>query len=343
LLRTKIFLGLISLIILALLAGCISQSEPKPEDVVLSFLEASLHGEHEAAYEYLSKDDKAFKSKEAYVEEFEESPMTKLLEKKISFDIVNSETSESDATVQVEITMPDLGSMLLDLMGVALSSSLSSEEDQKKLEQAIEEKYGQGNVPMTSEKQTFHLLKEENAWKIFMNWRGEAQAAKDASEAKKRKAEEDRQNAFAELQKKMELENARRAQKEQEKLRREAKIREEKDKYIEKLALTNIEVSKRRDPSYAGPIKIISGTLKNNGERTLDKVEVTVYFLDAKGIVIGEEDYHPVLNSSFSYGDSNKPLKPNYVRDFAYKLGPYAPSTWAGEIKAKITDIEFSK
>ena len=35
------------------------------------------------------------------------------------------------------------------------------------------------------------------------------------------------------------------------------------------------------------------------------------------------------------------PLKPNYVKDFGYKLASYAPSNWTGNIETEITDIDF--
>ena len=40
--------------------------------------------------------------------------------------------------------------------------------------------------------------------------------------------------------------------------------------------------------------------IKNNGTETLEMVKVTVYFKDAQGNTIAEEDYTPVLVSEFS-------------------------------------------
>ena len=90
------------------------------------------------------------------------------------------------------------------------------------------------------------------------------------------------------------------------------------------------------------PVKGVFGTVVNQGDRTLNQVEVTVYFLDQEGNVVGEEDYYPVLVTQYSIGD-NKPLKPNYVEDFGYSGGDDAPSTWAGRARAEITDIAFAE
>ena len=85
--------------------------------------------------------------------------------------------------------------------------------------------------------------------------------------------------------------------------------------------------------------------LRNRGERTLKLVEVTVYFKDARGQVISEENYHPVLVSSFSLDSSSKPLKPGYVWQMeSDKFYPAknVPTEWQeGNALAKITDLEF--
>ncbi len=93
-----------------------------------------------------------------------------------------------------------------------------------------------------------------------------------------------------------------------------------------------------------GRVPGVTFKLKNNGDRTLDKVKVTVFFNDENGNIIFEEDYHPVLVSDYSLYD-NKPLKPNYVwrnergRFYSAKS---VPSEWkTGDVTAKITDIEF--
>jgi hypothetical protein len=57
---------------------------------------------------------------------------------------------------------------------------------------------------------------------------------------------------------------------------------------------------------------------------------------------IFEETYSPVWVSEYSFGTSNKPLKPNYSRRFGYSIDD-VPSDWAKKIKAEITDIRFER
>ena len=76
---------------------------------------------------------------------------------------------------------------------------------------------------------------------------------------------------------------------------------------------------------------------------TLSEVEITIYFLDKNGKEIAEKSYSPVLvvKNNFYPEHDNKPLKPNYVKDFGYIVEDDAQSLWRGEATAKITDIEF--
>lgn len=112
----------------------------------------------------------------------------------------------------------------------------------------------------------------------------------------------------------------------------EIKKKEEKESYIKKISLKNVSVSSKEK---------ISGTIINNGERTLRVVTLIVFFLNEEGIVIGEKDYHPVFVTEYSKGDDKKPLKPNYVKDFGYWVKNHAPSSWGQEIKIEIKNIEF--
>lgn len=108
----------------------------------------------------------------------------------------------------------------------------------------------------------------------------------------------------------------------------------EKQAYINKIAIRNLRVSKS---TFGSPG--VFGEIKNVGDRTLKKVEITIYFLDKSGKPIFEEIYHPVLVTDFSLGD-NEPLKSNYSRKFGYSTDD-VPSEWAKKVRAKITNIEF--
>lgn len=151
------------------------------------------------------------------------------------------------------------------------------------------------------------------------------------------------------------------AQKEQEKLRSEAvqaereaeelaEAKEEEKRQAERQAyIQNVELygfkakyfSTYSDKRVPG----VEFKLKNNGERVLRKVEVTVYFKDRSGAVIAEQEYNPVLVTKYSFSGDNKPLKPNYIWQLEkgkFLQAKSVPSEWAeGRAEARITDIEF--
>jgi len=85
--------------------------------------------------------------------------------------------------------------------------------------------------------------------------------------------------------------------------------------------------------------------LKNRGNRSLKSVEVTVFFKNANGRIISEEDYHAVLASDSPFS-SGKPLKPGYIWQMErgkFYQAPRVPDEWQeGSAEARITDLEFA-
>ena len=112
-------------------------------------------------------------------------------------------------------------------------------------------------------------------------------------------------------------------------------LNKEKLDYLDKLLIRNIQMIRSGPASHA-----VRGELKNTGDRTLNEVEITVYFLDREGNPIFEERRYPVLVSDFSI--DRKPLKPGYGEKFICD-GRDAPSDWAKKVEVKVTDIKFAE
>ena len=102
--------------------------------------------------------------------------------------------------------------------------------------------------------------------------------------------------------------------------------------------------AKYRDLLLSGRVPGVLFKLRNKGERSLDRIKVVVYFEDAKGSVLAEEDFLPVGVSRFS---DDKPLKPGYIWQMEqgkFYAAESVPSEWKeGAVSAKVTDIEFSE
>jgi len=85
--------------------------------------------------------------------------------------------------------------------------------------------------------------------------------------------------------------------------------------------------------------------LKNNSNKLLKRVEVTVYFYDSEDKPIHEETYVPISDDSMLFSRKDPALKPNYVwreklNEFEIRnLGP----EWSGKAKAFVTHGFFSE
>lgn len=119
----------------------------------------------------------------------------------------------------------------------------------------------------------------------------------------------------------------------------------DKDNYIRNVEITEF-VAKRIDTYLEKDVPAIRISLKNNGNRSLDKVKVVVYFKDSNGNTIYEEYFHPVLVNQYSYRGDNKPLKSGYIKEMEkgrYYTLKSALSDWQeGNAIAEIVDIDFT-
>ena len=83
--------------------------------------------------------------------------------------------------------------------------------------------------------------------------------------------------------------------------------------------------------------------LKNNGNKELKRVQLTVYFKDNSGNIIHEDYFTPI--SEYSWNDNSKSLKPNRIWQMEsghYYKADNVPSEWKeGSAEIKVTDIEF--
>ena len=77
----------------------------------------------------------------------------------------------------------------------------------------------------------------------------------------------------------------------------------------------------------------------NNGNKTLSKVGVTIYYLNNENVRIAERSEFPVY--PYLGQEDESLLKPNYEKEFEIEIESKAPKNWGGEIEIEITKIEF--
>ena len=330
-------MAVICTLTILLVVGC-GKIGSNPKDVLSKYLDASLHGRHEEAYQYFSAKDKVIKSLQEYLSEQskEESPFAQALASKISYEIKEVTVTGNQAKANVEITASDFGGIFTDILGAAFMSAFGEKKDEKEMEKMLAEKYKGKDIPMTTTTQSFDLVKDADGRKVFFDWETKKKVDEAMRQAKQLEKEKKLYAAKEKYQEVLELDS--KAVEASEKIKHlDAEIENfrEKQAYIDKVKITKLEVAK----AVLGGLGVF-GEIKNLGNRSLKEVEITVYFLNKIGKPIFEETYHPVLVSEYSFGDRNKPLKPNYTRKFGYSTDD-VPSDWAKKVCAKITDIEF--
>lgn len=103
--------------------------------------------------------------------------------------------------------------------------------------------------------------------------------------------------------------------------------------YISQVSIRNVKVG----PELRGQFGAF-GEIKNDGNRTLERVQITIYCLNSEGKPIFEQTYAPVLASSSI--SREQPLKAGYSRQFGVRVDD-VPSDWAKKVDVKVTSISF--
>lgn len=85
----------------------------------------------------------------------------------------------------------------------------------------------------------------------------------------------------------------------------------------------------------------VSFKIKNRGDSTISKLELTIYYKDLAGDVIYDTRITPI-NAESLFG-MTEPLKPNYIwqQEGQFFETPNVPSEWSGDADVEITEIQF--
>jgi hypothetical protein len=320
--------------LLLIVLGCSNQ--PGPREILGRYLDTALKGKMTESYIYLSSSDKTVKSLLNYADSTEENPVAKLFADKTTYEVKELKITGKTAIAVVSIQLPDQSALLGDIMGAAIASAFGGKSDA--LEKTIVDKYKNKKLPMTNIEKTYTLIKEKDGWKIFNNWASinkiETLAIEVRQLLKARKPEEAKQKYTVLLSvDKTICDTSKNIKALGTDITNFTLIQE----YIPKILVRNISVGL----SILDELGVF-GEIKNTGDSTLQKVEITIYCLDKAGKTIFEKSYHPVLVTDFSFSDANEPLKPNYSRKFGVKMDD-APSDWSRKVNVFVTDISFDK
>ena len=119
----------------------------------------------------------------------------------------------------------------------------------------------------------------------------------------------------------------------------------DKKEYIDKyLKIYDIETIVTPDSYVASNSAATTFAIKNMGNEIINRLEITIFYLDNDGSAFYEDDFIVIFNCSYG---CLKELKPNYIwRD---EPGDYfitqevSLNDWSGEVKVGVKSISFKK
>ncbi len=312
-------------------------------------MHAVYRGNYREAYTYIAAQDKSIKTVDEYVQECQADPVFKVGLAMEAPDTLTPRVVSLDhdvAVLTVTRSAPDMTAILDRFADPASARTLTEQELKKMSAKEIRDKLQGKEVPRVTIHETYTLVKEDDRWRVFFDWKTQqaeqrkqetiSRLLADASQLR-------RTHNFAEALKKYEEilaidRNVQQAAAEKAEVLKELDQLQEKQQYLALLQLQNIRIERQRQRGSEALKDSVIGTIVNQGDRTLTRVKVAVYFLDAEG----NEINYPALASEFSYISDTQLLTPRSKKDFGFTIEGYAPPDWSGRVSVKITDIEFA-
>jgi hypothetical protein len=353
--RKHIIRSLLLAIALLLPLACGKSPGSTPDAVLTTYLDAYYKGRYEEAYGQVSSQDRSVKTLQDYLAENKNtaSPLAEIFADNIAIKVLSASESDATVTARVAITLPDIDGMLKGLTGTATGSAPTA-VDTGKAGRALAKKYERKEVPTISKKETYQLVREQGTWKVHLDWQAEIitrqkekRIAALLEEARQLRQSGSLQSALEKYAQVLALDSEIvLADQGIEDTKREIREYQDKQEYIKKVSLYDLKA--KFYTVYAdNKVPGVEFKLKNNGERLLREVEVTVYFKDTTGKTIAEERYHPVLAMNKSYSGDQIILKQNYIWQMEngnFYKADFVPTEWEeGSVTAKITDIKFAE
>lgn len=149
-----------------------------PLAVIRSYLKATYARDYRAAYRYISAADQRVRAEDSYVQGQEEfTGFTARLAGKLAdfmdLHLIDESTESNRSIIKVEYSVPaseDVSALVWDWNSEKLNSLSTGE--QALLLDALAARMRSGNLPRIQGHETFELIREGNAWKIFNDWAG---------------------------------------------------------------------------------------------------------------------------------------------------------------------------
>ena len=236
-------------------------------------------------------------------------------------------------------------------VGPILAIALTGSEDDArgKVRKAVTEQLASGNFPTATTVFTKTLIKEADRWRVYEGLEVKSRATRLLKEgeqlarAGKYEAAENRFGQVTNIPGDAVKEEREKGREELAETETKAEKAQRKEAYLKRLKLYDFETG-LHDTYVDKRVPGVKFKIKNEGDLTLSRAEVTVYFKDATGKTIHEESFVPVSVKSFR-ADNRGPLRTGYIwepeRGTFYTAKTVPPEWRPGTAEARITDLDF--
>ncbi|MCI0371602.1 MAG: cytochrome c oxidase assembly protein [candidate division NC10 bacterium] len=173
-------LGPRAVVLAGLLAAWGCAGEPRPEVVALDYARALYAGDLAATYRLLSAEDRRVKGERMFAQERDGPTGFALEVAQRLAAFIEGNTAEATvrgerATVRLKLRLPNANApeiaTLLHNWDEERLNTLSATE-RRQVTEGLADLHRAGRIPMLDAEETVELVREDRAWRIFLNWAG---------------------------------------------------------------------------------------------------------------------------------------------------------------------------
>ncbi len=352
--------------------------KPKPSEIALNYAELKFVGD-DSYIEFLTEEEKfyAIKFKDISDEALEENLVITSIQNvanqfqkdNLEVSLIDELISDNSASITLQITTIDVETIVQEMFADVWKRVLSGEfEISNEFYQNLFTEKLENNPKLKNEIITLELIENSETWQVKDGWKEAYNTYLEEIEIRDQIAREEIAKIEADSKISSLIKEARELERKKDYAQASTKVvsalnidptNEDAVEYSAKLEeiiakekaiqdyIPNVEIidfNARYFDSYSyGKVPGVQFGVKNNGNKSLKRVEIIVYFYDDNGNAIYEENYVPI--SEYSY-DGLSELKPNYIermeKDKFYRVKGLG-AEWSGKANAVISEIEFSE
>lgn len=339
--KKKFIIGLSCLCFLFAITGeVLAKGQSSGKKAVKEYYDAWYAMNAQKAYDTLAQADKDEMTLEQFTRNYGFNSFDeRLVRSKSTYKIVSVKEKGDRPAAEVKFFMPD-NSVMIERIYAIMASFKSPNMTDAQLEEALLKQLKKEKIPNLEMTATVKLIKDKEGWHVFYDWATEKQVNELLSKANSAYYSGDAVSALAAYDMVLQLDPGSRPAAEGRAKVVEAAKQMEADlafarEYIEiaNLVAQNKEIYGEIQP-------VVTFTIKNNSDKTLNELQLKVSYLDAGGQVLNESTYNIMggfISRNVKPGEEYSPHVNYYPREVKGWLDKWAE----GSIKLEITQVKF--